>query len=115
MDTQPNGSQAAPESIMQDIGGAVENIHSYKRVAATSGRFRILKDKYIMLDPTNSQTDGTNTASIGFTRRRFSFQYSPRSPIQVNLASGNATPNVAGLQSCNIFMVCAGCNGAGAV
>lgn len=106
MDTQPNGSQAQGEDIFQDIGATGENLYSFQRTAASSGRFRILKDKKGVLQPTNSQTDGTNTASIGFQAHQFSWTYQPRTPIQVNLKSGNSTPTVAGLESCNIFMLC---------
>lgn len=107
MDTQPNGAQAQGEDIFQDIGEAGENIFSFKRVATTSGRFRVLKDDFLTLDATNSQTDGTNTASVGYADACFTWQYQPKMPIQVNVKSGNATPTVAGLVDCNIFMLVA--------
>lgn len=108
MDTQPNGSQAQGEDIMQDIGAAGENLYSFKRVASSSGRFRILKDVFGVLEPNNSQTDGANTGSIGSATHQFSFQYQPNQPILVNVKSGNATPTVAGLETCNIFMLLVG-------
>ncbi len=108
MDTQPNGAQAQGEDIMQDMGAAAENIYSYKRVADNSGRFRILKDSFETLQPAVSGTDGTNTNSNSWEGKQFTFQYTPRTPIQVNIKSGNATPTVAGLTSCNIFLLCFG-------
>jgi hypothetical protein len=67
MDTQPNGAQAQGEDIMQDMGAARGNLFTFKRTSASSGRFRILKDKFFVLHPTNSQTDGANTGSIGYS------------------------------------------------
>ncbi len=105
MDTQPNGAQAQGEDVMQDIGAAGETIFSYKRVADTSGRFRILKDIFMDLNVSAVGTDGTNTNSVGFLAQSFSFQYQPQVPIQVNIKSGNATPTIGGLSSCNIFLL----------
>jgi hypothetical protein len=106
MDTQPNGAQAQGEDILQDYGAPEENMFSFKRVAASSGRFRILKDKFMTLDVSSAGSDGSNTNSVGFKGEWFSFQYQPRVPIQVNVVSGNSTPTVAGLETCNIFMLC---------
>lgn len=108
MDTQPNGSQAQGEDIIQDYGATGEVIFGFKRVSNSGGRFRILKDKFYTLKATNSQTDGASTGSIAFDTRFFTFQYSPKVPIQVNVKSGNATPTVAGLETCNIFLLLAG-------
>lgn len=108
MDTQPNGTQAQGEDIIQDVGASSENLYAYKRVASSSGRFRILKDQFITLQPTTAQTDGTATSSNGFQSQQFSMQYQPKTPIQVNIKSGNSTPTVAGLETCNIFLLMAG-------
>jgi hypothetical protein len=113
MDTQPNGAQAQGEDIMQDMGGSEQNMWSFKRVATSSGRFRILKDKMWTVPVTNSQTDGTNLGSIAYSAPKFSFQYTPREPIVVNIKVGNATPSVAGLETCNIFMLCIASSPAG--
>ncbi len=105
MDTQPNGAQAQGEDVLQDLGSGNNNLYSYKRVATSSGRYRILKDLIVMLQPTVAAADGTNTNSEAFESHYFNFQYSPKVPIQVNIKSGNATPTVAGLETCNIFML----------
>lgn len=115
MDTQPNGAQAQGEDVLQDYGAVGENLFAWKRTSASSGRFRILKDEFHKLEPTNSQTDGTNTGSIGFGQGCFSWQYTPRMPILCNIKSGNATPTVAGLETCNIFMLAAAQIGSTAV
>jgi len=115
MDTQPNGAQAQGEDIMQDFGTAQENVFSWKRVADNSGRFRILKDKFCVLQPATAGTDGTNTNSLSWEGAEFSFQYKPKVPLTINIKSGNATPTVAGAQSCNIFLLAAATKAAAVV
>ncbi len=107
-DEQPNGAQAQGEDIMQDIGEAGENLFSFKRVAASSGRFRILKDQFVTLQSTVAGTDGTNTNSLGFEGELFSFQYQPNNAILVNVKSGSATPTIASTINCNMFLLVAG-------
>ncbi len=106
-DEQPNGSQAQGEDIMQDIGASGENLYSYKRVAASSGRFRILKDEFSTLQPAVAGTDGASTNSLGWEGGNFSFQYQPNNPILVNVKSGSATPTVASTINCNMFLLIA--------
>ncbi len=114
-DEQPNGAQAQGEDIMQDIGATPENLFSFKRVAASSGRFRILKDNFIILQPAVSGTDGTNTNSNTLKAETFSFQYQPNVPILVNVKSGSATPTIASTINCNMFLLLAGNLAAAAV
>jgi len=104
-DLQPNGAQAQGETVMQDFSGSNENTYSFKRVAASSSRFRILKDKIMILQPTNSQTDGANTGSVAWGDRAFSFQYAPRVPPVVSIASGSTTPTIASTTNMNVFML----------
>lgn len=107
-DTQPNGAQAQGEDVMQDIGGANANISSFKRVADTSGRFRIVKDEWVTLQPATSGTDGANTVSTSRTGAYVSMQYQPKMPITCNIKAGNSTPTVAGLVDNNFFLLLAG-------
>ncbi len=110
MDMQPNGAQAQGEDIIQDMGAGGENLFSFKRVASTSGRFRILKDHFVILQPGYTATDhatNSSTNSNVLYSENFSFQYQPKTPILCNIKSGNATPTVAGLVNCNIFMLLA--------
>jgi hypothetical protein len=112
MDTQPNGAQAQGEDVMQDIGGAPDNQFSFKRIAGTSvGRFRILKDETILLQPAIAATDGTNTSTQAGESALISWTYTPRTPMKVSIASGNSVPATAGLLSHNIFMLCYGTRG----
>ncbi len=107
-DEQPNGAQAQGEDIMQDFGDIGENLYSFKRVASTSGRFRILKDVFHVIDVAAAGTDGTNTNSVGMEGLNFSFQYQPNSPILVNVKSGSAVPTIASTVNCNMFLLVAG-------
>lgn len=107
MDTQPNGVQAQGEDIMNDMGTALTNPYSFKRVSASSGRYRILKDEIYSMEPrVAANNNAATTVSIGFEHKDFSMQYQPLEPMQVNIKSGNATPTIAGLVDCNIFLLC---------
>ncbi len=114
-DEQPNGAQAQGEDIMQDIGATGENLYSFKRVASTSGRFRVLKDEFVTLQPATAGTDAANTNSLMWSGSQFSFQYQPNVPILVNIKSGNATPTVAGTINCNFFMLVGAVRSAAAI
>lgn len=105
MDLQPNGAQAQGEDIIQDYGDAAVNRSSFMRVSTQGGRFRILKDEFILLQAATSATDGANTSSTAYYGGQFSWKYQPQKPLVVNIKSGNATPTVAGLVNCNIFML----------
>ncbi len=103
-DMQPNGSQAQGEDIMQDVG-AGETQWSFKRIAASSGRFRILKDEFFTHQVSAVGTDGANTNSVGYESKPFSFQYTPNTPLTVNVQSGNSVPTIAGTITANIFLL----------
>jgi len=111
MDTQPigvagAGGQAQGEDIMQDFGDTPENAYSFQRVAAATGRFRILKDELCVLQPAIAANDAApTTISTSRETARFSFQYRPKAPLQIQIRNGNATPTIAGVQSHNIFML----------
>ncbi len=106
MDTQPNGLQAQGEDVLQDVG-AGETIHSFQRVSATSGRFRVLKDETHILQPCVTTTDGASTGAQMWEGIKFNWMYQPTKPRQVNVKSGSATPTVASLVDTNIFMLLA--------
>lgn len=105
MDTMPNGVQAQGEDVLQDFGATGENLFAFQRVSAQSGRFRVLKDQIFDCDVSAAGTDGVNTNSINFKDPQFSFTYTPKNPIQVNVRAGNATPTIAGTVDCNIFLL----------
>ncbi len=104
LDTQPNGLQAQGEDVMQDIG-ANETLYSFKRIADSSGRFRIVKDEFYQMNPAVTIPDGTNTGSQSFNNEQFSFQYTPKEPQQINIKSGNATATIAGTITHNYFLL----------
>jgi len=114
MDTQPNGAQAQGEDIMQGLGATPPNEFSFRRVGSTSGRFRILKDERFAF-PVQAAVNNAagTTVSYSYPRAEFDFSYAPKMPIQVNITSANATPNIAGLVTCNIFLLAFATNSAG--
>lgn len=105
MDMQPNGAQAQGEDIMQDTGELQENMFSFQRTSTQTGRFRILKDKFITLNPGTAGTDGASTVSANVNSATFKFSYAPRNGVRVQVRNGNSTPTVAGTIDCNIFML----------
>lgn len=108
-DTQPNGAQAQGENIYTDLGGADEQNQSFLQMgAASAGRFRILKDELLQADVSAVGTDGTNTQSVGHKRVAFNFTWQPKKPFGVRIQANSATPTVASLSDCNIFLIAHG-------
>lgn len=105
LDTQPNGAQAQGETIMQDVGVS-ETLFSYQLMSTqASKRFRVLKDEILEMPVTATGTDGANTMSIGVRSAYFNWTYTPKSPIEVQISSNNATPAIAGALSHNVFLL----------
>lgn len=105
-DTQPNGQQAQGEEIFTDLGNATQCNYSFLAMAAGSGgRFRILKDELIILQPASAGTDGTNTNSCMNMGAHFSFDYKPSKPISCRIKASSATPTVAALSDNNFFLL----------
>jgi len=105
-DTQPNGAQAQGENVFTDLGSAAQCNYSFLAMGAGSGgRFRILKDKWVRLQPAASGTDGTNTNSVVRSGGTFTLQYTPKTPLNVVIKSGASTPSIASLSNTNVFML----------
>jgi len=114
MDTQPNGTQAQGEDVMQDIGIYASNGYSFQRVANTGGRFRILKDKIYSINASTAGYDTIGThMSNSYNGQTFKFQWTPKMPPEVNVKAGTATPSIAGLSNLNIFLLAYAYNPAG--
>jgi hypothetical protein len=107
-DSQPNGTQAQGEDIIQDVGEAGENLYSFLRIPSALGRFRILKDKYLLLQPAITGTDGANTNSIAFNIANWKMNVKMNTPV--NIRSGNSTPTIAGTINKNYFLLAAAVN-----
>jgi len=105
-DTQPNGAQAQGEEVFNDMGVASQCNYAFLAMGAgAGGRFRILDDTTVKVQPGTAQTDGANTGSVAFKTAEFNFSYKPRSPIQIVLKANSATPTVASLSNNNIFLL----------
>lgn len=121
MDKQPNGAQAQGEDVLQDMGGAINNLDSFMRVSEGAGRrFAILGDrkfKHESMIAQRSQTLATDpiTASSNYQLQSFKFAYAPKTPLEVQIKSGNAAPTIAGLVNTNIFLLALGITNAGSV
>lgn len=111
-DTQPNGAQAQGESVFPDMGDSTQCNFSFLAMGAGSGgRFRVLKDEFVKLDPGVAGADSLATATNSCTNQgaEFNFQYTPSKPIDVRIKPSSSTPTVASLSDCNIFLL-AHCN-----
>jgi len=106
-DTRPNGAQGQGEEVFADMGTAAQNNFNFLAMGAgQGGRFRILKDEIVVLQPSVAGTDGANTNSVVNGAATFSFTYKPSGVKEVMLKANSATPTVASLSSCNYFLLC---------
>jgi len=106
LDLQPQGAQAQGESVFSDMGGANQCDFSFLAMGAGSGgRFRILKDKLILHQPGVAGTDGASTNSVANMGALFNFSVNWRKALRVILKANSATPTVASLANCNIFLL----------
>jgi len=105
-DTRPNGAQAQGEEVFTDMGGASQCNFSFLAMGAgQAGRFRILKDQFIVLNPAVAATDGNNTNSFSRNGEMFSFTWKPKVSPEVLLKANSSTPTVASLSSMNVFLL----------
>jgi len=101
-DTQPNGAQASPSLFFTDWGTQRQLLNSFQSIASGSGgRFRILGDRFIAVNP----TDSTAADAASYEKKQFSFSKTWKKGLKVVVKSGSATPTVASLSDCNIFLV----------
>lgn len=108
-DLMPAGSQAQGEDVLQDVGGGAENLHSFLRIPNGLGKFRILADKTMVLNPVASENNAAaTTVSQAYQVVKFKLQHNWKVPVEVTIKAGNATPTIAGLISRNVFMLVAG-------
>lgn len=105
-DLRPNGAQAQGEDVFTDMGDNAQCHFSFLAMGAgNGGRFRVLKDILLVLDPVANGTDGTNTNSVSRSGHNFTLTWKPKKPIQVILKGNSATPTIASLSSQNIFLL----------
>lgn len=109
-DTQPNGAQAQGEDVFTDLGSAAQCNYSFLAMGAgAGGRFRILAERIIVLQPQVASPDnaagGASTSSLAWETKPFVLNASFRSPLQVCLKANSSTPTVASLSNNNIFML----------
>lgn len=106
LDTQPNGTQAQGEDVYTDMGTAAQNTHSFLAMGAGSGgRFKVLWDKVITLNPAVAGTDGASTVSISRNGSHWKATHKFKKPLQICLKANSSTPTVASLSNNNIFLL----------
>jgi len=106
-DTQPNGAQALGSSVFTDLGSADMCNFSFQAMGAgAGGRFQILKNKMIILQPAVAGTDGASTNSTINEGALFSLEYQPKKPIAVRIQNNvSAPPNITALSDNNIYLM----------
>ncbi len=94
-DMQTNATQAQGEELMADAGTAAKNINSFQNFN-NFGRFRVWKDKMLVLEDPNMAFDGTNIEVNGLIKKfKFNLNFS-RDPIPVrfNATSGGTIADI---------------------
>lgn len=105
-DTQPNGAQATAATMLTDWGVASQLNFSYQAIASGGGgRFKILADKIIQLQPAMMGTDGTNTNTCICTGAKFDFKKSWKKGLKIAIKNGLTAPAVTALSDVNIYLV----------
>lgn len=105
-DTQPNGAQATGAQLLTDWGTANQCQYSFQAIAAgMGGRFRVLYDRTHIFQPANASTDGASTTSNVNSGKLISITKVFKKPRRVLIKGGSATPTVASLGDCNIFLL----------
>jgi len=105
-DTQPNGAQVQATNLLTDWGSASQINYSFQAIASGGGgRFRVLYDKIMMLQPRMMGTDGTNTNSCINESKQFFISKKWKKGLKIVIKSNSGTPAVANLSDNNIFLV----------
>lgn len=106
-DLMPAGTQAQGEEVFQDFGATEENAYAFQRMASGGGKFRVLKEKLITINPLASVNNAAaSTVSTTFGQPHFKFNVNfGKNGKDVMIRTGNATPAVAGTVNCNIFLL----------
>lgn len=86
-DMQTNGSQAQGEDVMATTANGVTNTCSFLSLASL-GRFRVLKDKTLIIENPNLSWDGTNLEQQGVAKT-FKWNVTFRNPVSVRFNSTN--------------------------
>jgi len=109
LDMQPQGAQAQGENVFTDMGSASQCDFSFLAMGAGSGgRFRVLKDKLFVHQPAVAGSDYAAlpaTNSVVNSGVVFTFSVNWRKALRVILKANSATPTVASLANCNIFLL----------
>jgi len=107
-DLMPNGAQAQGEDILQDVGVAAENLFAFLRIPNGLGKYKILKDELVTLQPAAAVLETVaQTQNMAWQDHQFSFTCKWPQGHDVMIKANNATPAIAGLINCNMFLLVA--------
>ncbi len=104
-DINAAGTQAQGENVFTDFGGDTVNVNSYLNMGTNAGKFRILKDMRVLLQPAVAGTDGASTNSTVIESSLFHMEWTPKKPLLVNLRGPTATPQTSQISTSNIFLL----------
>lgn len=105
-DKMPQGAQAQGEVIYPDMGSAPQCNYSYLALGSgTGGRFQILADKVVTLEPGTSFNDAAATGTQSWNTKVFQMNLRFARGIPVNLKAGGTSPATSKLSDCNIFLL----------
>jgi len=96
IDQQTNGAQAQGEDLMATPSqAAATNAVAVFQNAGNFGRFRVLKDKTIVMANPNMTWDGTNIEQHGVARPfKFSANFKNGLPIRFNATNGGTVADI---------------------
>lgn len=103
IDTQTNATQVVSEDVINS-GTALATLMFQN--PANFGRYRILKDKLITLNPSTIAYDTVgNNYELGGNKRMFKINYKFRKPLVIRF-NATSTAGVSSVTDNNIFMIC---------
>lgn len=109
-DTQTNAAQMTGTQLMEGVSSSTRTINAFQSLA-NFGRFRVLKDKSIILSNANLANDTGSTGGIiqSGLKRHFKINYTFQKPVSVHFNATNGG-SVADIVDNSFHIVCASDN-----
>lgn len=94
-DTQTNASQMQGEDVMDGSSGAAALAPTAFQSLANFGRFRVLKDKVILLQNPNMSYDGTNIEQFGLVKTfKMTCRFKKPVSVRFNATNGGSVADI---------------------
>lgn len=104
LDTQPNLGQAQAEEVMAD-SYTYGQCNSLMKVSDGTGRFRILKEKKVVIDPIPVWDATAGQLETGYSSAEFQLDHKFANPLKVSFKAGSGTPAGDRCYSHNVFLI----------